>query len=112
MISIRSSYHPIDAAILWCNLAEHEAEILQVELSNSGRLLTQFPQWPFLHMDVERLYDAVICGEVAVTFLSRPITVNNQRERVYWSIRHSDLRAWLGRHYPQEKPVFLFPKII
>ncbi len=44
MITIRSSFHPIDAAILWCDLSEHEDEILRVDLSQPGSLRKHFPQ--------------------------------------------------------------------
>ena len=112
MISIKNSYHPIDAAILWCDLAEHQGDILQVDLAHPGCLLKHFPQWPFLHAYVERLYDAIVCGELPATYLGRPITSNDKAERVYWSIRHSDLRVWFARNYPEEKPAFLFSQSI
>lgn len=108
MVSIRSTYHPIDAAILWCDLADHQGEILQVDLSHPGSLLKHFPQWPFLHAYAERIYDAIVCAELPATYLGRPINSNDQAERVYWSIRHSDLRIWFARNYPEEKPAFLF----
>jgi hypothetical protein len=110
MESIKNSYHPIDAAILWCDLADHTAEILQVEVSHSGELLKHFPQWPCLHLHVERIYDAIASGELAATFLGGPVTPNDHVERVYWSIRRSDLRSWLVLNYPEERPEFLFPK--
>ncbi|CAI8727617.1 hypothetical protein EMIT053CA3_130004 [Pseudomonas donghuensis] len=62
MISIRSCYHPIDAAILWCDLTDHEDEILRVDLSHPGSLLKHFPQWPFLHIYAECIYVHIIRG--------------------------------------------------
>lgn len=112
MDSIKSCYHPIDAAILWCDLADHTAEILQVEISHSGELLKYFPQWPCLHFHVERIYDAIASGELAATFLSGPVTPCDHAERVYWSIRRADLRAWFALNYPGERPEFLFPENI
>ncbi|WJD72186.1 hypothetical protein QQ994_10100 [Pseudomonas asiatica] len=108
MDSIKSCYHPIDAAILWCNLTDHATEILQVEISHPGELLKYLPQWPCLHYRVERIYDAIACGELPATFLGGPITVNNHAERVYWSVRRADLRAWFACHCPEDKPAFLF----
>ncbi|WP_130905529.1 hypothetical protein [Pseudomonas sp. Sample_22] len=112
MVSIRSSYHPIDAAILWSDLTDHQGEILQVDLSHPGSLLKHFPQWPFLHAYAERIYDAIVCGELPATYLGRPITSNDKAERLFWSIRHSDLRVWFARNYPEEKPAFLFAQTI
>lgn len=110
MDSIKNCYHPIDAAILWCDLADHTAEILQVEISHSGELLKHFPQWPCLHFHVERIYDAIASAELPATFLGGPITPYDLAERVYWSIRRADLRVWFALNHPEEKPPFLFPK--
>ncbi|MES3707399.1 hypothetical protein QC590_04035 [Pseudomonas putida] len=108
MISIRSSYHPIDAAILWCDLADHEDEILQVDLSRPGSLLKHFPQWPRLHDHAECIYEAIVSGDLPATYLGHPITSDCQMHRVYWSIRRADLVVWFARNYPGEKPAFLF----
>ncbi|CAO3311376.1 MULTISPECIES: hypothetical protein [Pseudomonas] len=108
MISIRSFYHPIDAAILWCDLADHEEEILRVDLSLPGSLLKHFPQWPFLHFYTECIYDAIVSGELPATCLGHPISLDNQVHRDYWTIRRSDLLVWFARNFPHEKPAFLF----
>lgn len=108
MISIRSSYHPIDAAILWCDLSEYEDEILQVDLSQPGSLRKHFPQWPSLHEHVECIYDAIISGELPATYLGQPITSESHVHRVYYSIRRSDLLVWFLRSLPDQKPAFLF----
>ncbi|MFK0270487.1 hypothetical protein [Pseudomonas asiatica] len=110
MVSYRSSYHPIDAAILWCDLADHEAEILQVSLAHPGELLKHFPQWPALQLYAERICDAVIYGELQATYLGGPIGLNDPVQRAYWSIRHVDLYGWFARTYPHEKPAFLFSR--
>ncbi len=112
MDSIKSCYHPIDAAIMWCDLADHATEILQVEIAYSGELLKHFPQWPCLHYCVERIYDAIACGELPATFLGGPITVNNHAERIYWSVRRADLRVWFTCQSPEDRPAFLFHKNI
>ena len=108
MISIRSSYHPIDAAILWCDLSEHEDEILQVNLSQPGSLRKHFPQWPSLHDHVECLYDAILSGELPATYLGQPVTAESHAHRVYYSIRRADLLLWFLRSHPDQKPAFLF----
>lgn len=110
MISIRSSYHPIDAAILWCDLSEHEDEILQVDLSQPGSLRKHFPQWPSLHEHVECLYDAILSGELPATYLGQPITAEKHVHRGFYSIRRADLLLWFIRSRPDQKPAFLFPQ--
>ncbi|UFH29303.1 hypothetical protein [Pseudomonas sp. CIP-10] len=108
MISIRSSYHPIDAAILWCDLSEHENEILQIDLSQPGSLRKHFPQWPNLHDHVECICDAILSGELPATYLGHPITSDSHVNRVYYSIRRADLLVWFVRNHPDQKPAFLF----
>ncbi|WP_460421658.1 hypothetical protein [Pseudomonas sp. ZL2] len=108
MISIRSSYHPIDAAILWCDLSDHEDEILQVDLSQPGSLRKHFPQWPSLHDYVECIYDAILSGELPATYLGHPITSDSHLHRVYYSVRRTDLLVWFVRSHPDQKPAFLF----
>ncbi|WP_339467112.1 hypothetical protein [Pseudomonas capeferrum] len=112
MISIRSCYHPIDAAILWCNLADHEDEIRRVDLSHPGSLLRHFPQWPFLHIYAECIYDAIASGELPASCLGHPINLDNQGYREYWTIRRADLLIWFARNYPDERPAFLFPQTL
>lgn len=108
MMTIRSSYHPIDAAILWCDLSEHEDEILQVDLSQPGSLRKHFPQWPNLQDHVECIYDAILCGELPATYLGQPITSDSHVHRVYYSIRRTDLLLWFVRSLPDQRPAFLF----
>ncbi|MFA7892168.1 hypothetical protein [Pseudomonas putida] len=108
MISIRSSYHPIDAAILWCDLSNHADEILQVDLSQPGSLRKHFPQWPNLHDHVECIYEAILSGELPATYLGQPITSHSHIHRLYYSIRRADLLFWFRRSHPDQRPAFLF----
>ncbi|MFI7836116.1 MULTISPECIES: hypothetical protein [Pseudomonas] len=108
MISIRSSYHPIDAAILWCDLSDHADEILQVDLSQPGSLRKHFPQWPHLHDHVECICEAILSGELPATYLGHPITSDNHVHRLYFSVRRADLLFWFLRSHPDQKPAFLF----
>lgn len=97
MISIRSSYHPIDAAILWCGLADYQDEILRVDVSQPGCLRKHFPQWPALQKHLECICDAIICGELPATFLGHPITSDHQVRHEYCSVRRADLVVWFVR---------------
>ncbi|PYG78489.1 MULTISPECIES: hypothetical protein [unclassified Pseudomonas] len=110
MASTRNSYHPIGAALLWCDLAAHEADIMQVALTCPEKLSTHFPQWPFLHAYVERIYDAIARYELPAMYLGSPITPDNQVDRAFVTLRHTDLRIWIARYYPDEKPEFLFSR--
>ncbi|MGF6391476.1 hypothetical protein [Pseudomonas plecoglossicida] len=109
MNSIRSSYHPIDAAILWCDLAAYQEEILRVDVSQPGCLRKHFPQWPSLTKHLECICDAIICGELPATYLGRPITSDHQVHHEYCSVRRADLLVWFVRTFPDQRPSFLFP---
>lgn len=109
MISIRSSYHPIDVAILWCDLAAHQEEILRVDVSQPGCLRKHFPQWSSLQKHLECICDAITCGELPATYLGRPITSHHQVHHEYCSVRRADLLVWFVRTFPDQRPAFLFP---
>lgn len=100
--------HPIEAAILWCDLTDHEEEILRVDLSPLGSLLKHFPQWPLLHKSIECIHDAIGCGDLPATYLGCPITAANQLHREFCCIRRADLLVWFIRNFPDQKPAFLF----
>ncbi|MGH8351604.1 MAG: hypothetical protein ACRES5_34405 [Pseudomonas sp.] len=108
MVSLRNFYHPLDAAILWSDLEPYEAEIVNTALTSSARLITLFPQWPFLHTYAERIYDAISCHELPATYLGHPIGPSIHADRAFFTIRHTDLRIWIARYFPDEKPAFLF----
>ncbi|MEW5621956.1 hypothetical protein ABGT18_11650 [Pseudomonas putida] len=108
MISIRSSYHPIEVAILWCDLVDHAEEILQVDLSLPGSLLRHFPQWPLLHKSIECINDAIGCGDLPATYLGCPMTAAIQIHREFCCVRRADLLVWFMRNFPDQKPAFLF----
>lgn len=110
MVSIRNFYHPLEAAILWSDLGPFELEIVQAGREDLDSLVRLFPQWPYLHTYVERIYDAIYCHELPATFLGQPVTCNLQSERAFFTIRHSDLRIWISRYFPDDKPAFLFNK--
>ncbi len=52
MTSITSSYHPIDAAILGCDLAAYQDDILRVDVSQPGCLRKHFPGRHILDIDM------------------------------------------------------------
>lgn len=108
MLSLKNDYHPIEVAIHWCNLAKHANEILSVALYSPDKLLGLFPQWPYLHGYTERIYDAINCGELPAWYLGHKCRPGSEVNRAYVTVRRCDLRAWVVRYYPDEKPRFLF----
>ncbi|RMP75003.1 hypothetical protein ALQ17_01949 [Pseudomonas fluorescens] len=101
-------YRPIDAAIRWCNLVRHEAEILGSGELCPERLRAIFPHWPHLSAAIETIYDAVRNGELPYGCLGISVPLGSYVESYQLTIRHSDLRRWMEIHYPDHKPSFLF----
>lgn len=101
-------YRPIDAALRWCNLIRHEAEILRVKEVCPENLGKIFPQWPCLQTTTEAIYDAVRNGELPYGCLGISVPTGSHVEPFQLTIRHSDLRRWMQTYYPDQKPDFLF----
>ncbi len=101
-------YRPLDAALRWCNLIRHEAQIVQEAWSGPEKLATRFPQWPNLHAALEKIYDAIRNGELPYGCLGIPVPLGSYVEPYQLTIRHSDLRHWMQIYHPDQKPSFLF----
>lgn len=108
MLSLKTDYHPIEAALHWCGLTDHASEILAVAFSDPNKLIGLFQQWPHLHSYTERIYDAIACGELSAWYLGRLFRPDDQVNRAYLTVRCADLRIWVTRFYPDDKPRFLF----
>jgi hypothetical protein len=105
------AYRPIEAAIRWSGLAQYEAHILDVL---DGRRLpepVEFPQWPKLRLNAERIYDGVVNKELRVAINGVAITDGATADDPNYTVRHLDLKAWMSRFYPDERPAFLFSRI-
>lgn len=57
-------YHPIEAALRWCGLIEHEAEIIQKIGLGCIPTVSDFPQWPCLRVNTEKILDALLNEEM------------------------------------------------
>lgn len=106
-------YRPIEVAIRWCDLIEHEALILQ-ELERSGLHIPvagQFPRWPCLRVNTEKIFDALAHGEIPCGRDGRTVNPDDHVAPARRTVRHTDLRIWMAKHYPDQKPDFLFDEI-
>jgi len=101
-------YRPIEAAIRWCGLINHESEILGRLGEETHPQQGRFPQWPCLIANTELIWDAINNEDIpkgrdGVTVNSREVVA---RHRV--TVRHIDLREWIAKKHPDKKPAFLF----
>lgn len=105
-------YRPIEAAIRWCNLTAHETQILESASDCPALLLKNFPQWPCLHANTEKIFDAIHHGELAYGIFGAPVAIGTPVDRSHLTVRHTDLRIWMARYYPDQRPVFLFEQLL
>lgn len=101
-------YRPIEAAIRWCALERYEAEIIRSMASKMLPELSDFPQWPALRLNAERIFDAIANHELPFGIDGVTVQSGFRLDHPSLTIRHVDLRTWMTRYYPQERPLFLF----
>ncbi|HBO3353882.1 TPA: hypothetical protein L4S42_001688 [Pseudomonas aeruginosa] len=106
----KAYYRPIEAALRWCNLMAYEAQILEKSWHCPALLSQIFPQWPCLHTNVERIFDAVRNHELPYGCLGIPVPTGAEVECTLLTVRHTDLKRWMSCHYPDQRPAFLFER--
>ncbi|MHA7212231.1 ATP-binding protein [Burkholderia pseudomallei] len=107
----RVFYRPIEAAIRWSDLEESEFHILETIGDKSRFGADDFPQWPHLHLNNERIYDAIANRELPYGRLGITVPYGNVVKDAELTVRHTDLKRWMMRFYPDQKPPFLFDPV-
>ena len=101
-------YRPIEAAIRWTRLWKQEREILAVLETKSLPEPSDFPQWPGLRLNAERIFDALRNGELAYGLNGVSAPPETPIDHPSITVRHVHLKAWMQRYYPEQRPSFLF----
>jgi len=104
-------YRPIEAAIRWCNLTAHEAKILEVVGDELLPKLTDFPQWPCLRVNVEKIIYATKNQELRHGRDGRNVLPDDHVAAHRVTVNHADLKNWMQEYFPDQKPAFLFDDI-
>lgn len=104
----RVFYRPIEAAIRWSGLMRFEARILDAVGNEGIPDQGDFPRWPMLRLNTERIFDGLRNGELP--YGKSGITCDDPSllDNPDLTVRHVDLKAWMSRFYPDQKPAFLF----
>ena len=107
----RVFYRPIEAAIRWSGLLRFETRILEGMNGKGVPDRDDFPRWPMLRLNTERIFDALRNGELP--YGKSGVTSNDSSflDDPDITVRHVDLKAWMARFYPDQKPTFLFDEI-
>ena len=104
-------YRPLEAAIRWSGLLRHEARILADLKGKSLPDADDFPCWPALRLNTERIYDAIANKELRFGINGARTAGEPPLDDPNLTVRHVDLRAWMKRYYPAERPAFLFSRM-
>lgn len=105
-------YRPVEAALRWCGLIAHEADILNelhggIDKPRPG----QFPRWPCLLANTEKIMDAIMHGNILHGRDGKTVEPGDHVRADRLTVRHTDLREWMLKYYPDQKPAFLFDDI-
>lgn len=105
----RTYYRPIEAAIRWAGLLRFEPRILEALGERPLPKADDFPRWPLLRLYADRIFDGMVHGELphGKAGIVRD-DVRLELDDPALTIRHVDLKPWVARYYPGEKPSFLF----
>lgn len=104
-------YKPIEAALRWCNLINYEDVILQTVGEELLPPLGAFPQWKCLRPNAEKVYEAILNGELPYGRDGRTVSTGEHVKKERLTIRHTDLKTWMTKHHPGQKPPFLFDEV-
>ena len=104
-------YRPIEAALRWCNLINMEGPILAATGALIYPAADAFPLYPCLRLNAEKIFDAIENGELRHGRSGRIVATTEHVAPGKLTVRHTDLKAWMAKHYPDQKPKFLFDEI-
>lgn len=101
-------YRPIEAAIRWSNLHPFEHFILAHLGDRIRPDPDDFPRWPRLRLNSDRLFCAMLNGELAygkngVTYQDPSLLDDPDL-----TVCEVHLKVWMQRGYSEEKPSFLY----
>lgn len=105
---VKVHYRPVEAAVRWCGLIDHEADILKAVGPKPFPDPEAFAGWPILNLAVERILDAIRHREIPAGLNGVTLADTPPLDDPALSIRHVDLKDWMSRRYPEHQPVFLF----
>ena len=105
------NYTPLEAAIRWSGLVKSESLILGALGQRHVLDPEDFPEWPVLRLNVERIYDAILNKDLPYGRLGVTVSGDTEVASEELTIRHTDLKAWMAHYYPDQKPSFLFDAI-
>lgn len=105
---VKVNYTPLEAAIRWSGLLPSESQISAALSGESAVRADALSAWPTLRLNAERILDAIENRELRYAVSGSPIAEFPSLNQNGLTIRHVDLKTWMKRFYPDQKPDFLF----
>lgn len=107
---VKPFYRPVEAALRWCGLVHEEQRILGA--MKEGQVSPgYYPEYPCLQQRTELILDAMEMKELPVGRDGRFAAENDHVAPPRRTVRHNDLKVWMEKNYPDQKPEFLFDEI-
>ncbi|HCK3133827.1 TPA: protein kinase [Salmonella enterica subsp. enterica serovar Ruiru] len=104
----KAYYTPLEAALRWCNLISHEVMILTKVGDSILPGVKDFPQWPCLRINAEKILYAIQNDEIPYGRDGKTVPSGEIVAKHRLTVTHNDLRLWMVKYYPSQKPSFLF----
>jgi hypothetical protein len=104
-------YYPFEAAIAWCELSEDEARTVRLDMQVApGPLPPDYPDWPCLYERAALIVHALKTGKLPYGLHGKPgyDRLPLESELPWLTVDPEDLKNWIARRFPSEKPAFLF----
>lgn len=98
-------YSISEAAVRWCNITNRT-----VTVEGNG-LPAPDQQNPCLRARAEHILDAIINEDISYGRDGRTVPRGETVAKHRLTIRHSDLKEWVSKAFPDQKPAFLFDEI-
>jgi hypothetical protein len=107
----KTHYRPIEAAIRWADLLPFESQILQTLGPRTTPEPEEFPRWKILNFCADRILDGLRNGELPCGRADTAPSYHLALDDPELVVRHVELKAWMIRYYPCDRPSFLFDSI-
>jgi len=98
------------AAALWCDIPEDEIERVLHEANEVGRAIFRHPFITCLEPKCRAIHEAIESGELPV-FREQGGAVSDYVKPERRHVSRKDLKDWIARHWPDQRPPALFDDV-
>ncbi len=92
-------------------MINHETMILATVGAELLPSTGAFPQWPCLRLNAEKIWAAIQDGELSYGRDGKTVPAGETVRKDRITVKHTDLKTWMQKTYPDQKPNFLFDDV-